>query len=548
MQYRLRYHKVEAGNPAEEMHIHGSVHGRTEVSVPLPVMYRAQLRAWADRWLPESVRMADPDTLRRGRLLISFTVATASWGAALALAFLLLGREEVCLALTAATALLMLSPVLLRITSSITVAGTWFCLHLYWPVTAWMLWSGNLDWAASGWLAAVPVVGALLVGRKTAYALAALSIGTSGAAWYDPASTVSATEASLLAVGLTGLLFSLAMLYRSASDSALRQLHAAVTQLRDEVERHRRTRITLEEVHRELVEQARIAGRAEIATNVLHNVGNTLTWVNLTGEAMRGNLRDSRIPRLRKAVALLQALAAEHETFRRDPRGSKLTTYLDQLSLHLAAEREELTQDVEKLTSGLDHISATVRMQQAHARCALVEEEVRVDQAIDEAIRYSDASTPRGDLIVEQEVERLPPVMIDKHRLVQILVNLIENAKRAAGTGDSDRPRVMLQAREEPRGRLRFVVTDNGIGIPRKDLPRVFRHGYTTTTDGHGFGLHASVLAARDLGGTLHCVSDGLGTGATFTLDVPMRASWPDVADPTEEQKTVKAQAPGMPV
>jgi signal transduction histidine kinase len=187
-------------------------------------------------------------------------------------------------------------------------------------------------------------------------------------------------------------------------------------------------------------------------------------------------------------------------------------------------------------------------MQQAHARCALVEEEVRVDNAITEAIRYSDASTPRGELVIEQEVQRLPPVVVDKHRLVQILVNLIENAKRAAGTGETDRPRVVLEAREEPRGRLRFVVKDNGVGIRHEDLSRVFRHGYTTTTDGHGFGLHASVLAARDLGGSLHCASDGLGRGATFTLDIPLRSAWPDVADPTEEQKTVKAQAPSMPV
>jgi len=511
-------------------------------------MYRAQLRAWADRWLPESVRTADPETLRRGRLLVGFTMVTAPWGAALALAFLLLGREEICLVLTAATALLMLSPVLLGLTGSLTTAGAWFCANLYWPVAAWLLWSDNVDWAASGWLASVPLVGALLLGRRTAWVLAILSIATGVAAWATGAPPVSNGEAEFLGVGLTGLLFSLAILHRSATDTTLHQLHAAITQLRDEVERHQRTRFTLENVHRELIEQARIAGRAEIATNVLHNVGNTLNWVTLTSDGMRERLEESRIPRLRKAVALLQGLVAEHETFRLDPRGPKLTMYLDQLSLHLAAEQQELVQDVEKLATGLEHIGATVRMQQAHARPEVVEEEVRVEHAIEEAIRYSDASTPRGDLSIEQEVERLPPVMVDKHRLVQILVNLIENAKRAAGTGDSDRPRVVVRAQEEPRGRLRFVVVDNGIGISRSDLSRVFHHGYTTRVDGHGFGLHASVLAARDLGGTLHCTSDGLGQGATFTLDLPMRIAWHEAPDPTEEQKTVKAQAVEIPV
>jgi signal transduction histidine kinase len=74
-------------------------------------------------------------------------------------------------------------------------------------------------------------------------------------------------------------------------------------------------------------------------------------------------------------------------------------------------------------------------------------------------------------------------------------------------------------------GCVRVQVKDNGIGIAPENLVKIFSHGFTTKKEGHGFGLHTCALAARDMGGSLVAESEGLGRGATFTLELPIAAA-----------------------
>jgi signal transduction histidine kinase len=111
--------------------------------------------------------------------------------------------------------------------------------------------------------------------------------------------------------------------------------------------------------------------------------------------------------------------------------------------------------------------------------------------------------------------------MLDKHKALQILVNLVSNARRACSdSGRADKRLTLRLASGD--GRVRLSVADNGAGIPAENLTRIFNHGFTTRKDGHGFGLHSGALAARELGGSLLAHSDGVGLGATFTLELPL--------------------------
>ncbi len=122
-----------------------------------------------------------------------------------------------------------------------------------------------------------------------------------------------------------------------------------------------------------------------------------------------------------------------------------------------------------------------------------------------------------------REFADVPPFNTDKHRVLQILVNLLRNAKHACQ--DSERTDKRLTVRITNEGdRIRVSVNDNGIGIPPENLTRIFNHGFTTKKDGHGFGLHSGALAATELGGSLTAHSDGAGCGATFTLELPVPA------------------------
>jgi len=173
------------------------------------------------------------------------------------------------------------------------------------------------------------------------------------------------------------------------------------------------------------------------------------------------------------------------------------------------------------LQNSVEHINAIVATQQADATRARTMERVDLSKLVDDSLRLNTEDFGRHGIAMSWDFTALPPVLIDKHRVLEILINLIQNAKQACLESRQPDKRVTIHIERTHRG-VAISVIDNGIGIASETLPRIFDRGFTTRPSGHGFGLHSSALAARDLGGTLTVYSDGLGTGARFTLELPL--------------------------
>ena len=114
----------------------------------------------------------------------------------------------------------------------------------------------------------------------------------------------------------------------------------------------------------------------------------------------------------------------------------------------------------------------------------------------------------------------MPPVYLYKHKVLQILINLVRNAKYACDASENPVKRLTLRVVNNP-DRIQISVIDTGIGISAENLPHIFEHGFTTRKDGHGFGLHSAAMAAKEMGGSLTVFSAGINQGATFTLELP---------------------------
>ena len=130
----------------------------------------------------------------------------------------------------------------------------------------------------------------------------------------------------------------------------------------------------------------------------------------------------------------------------------------------------------------------------------------------------------RDKIIVRREFDAVPPVRVDRHKVLQILVNLFRNARHACTPATGDDKVLTLRVGMHDNGRVKFAVCDNGVGIAPENLTRIFAHGFTTKTDGHGFGLHSGANAAKEMGGSLQAYSDGPGHGADFILELPIAA------------------------
>jgi two-component system, NtrC family, sensor kinase len=271
--------------------------------------------------------------------------------------------------------------------------------------------------------------------------------------------------------------------------------------------------------NQELVRASRHAGMAEVATGVLHNVGNVLNSVNVSVELMRERLDGMPLPRLRQLHALLEAAAASGSLD--GERAAAATRFVALVADALERGREQSLKDIDGLRANVDHIKRVVAMQNAYARHGGVVENTRIGAIVDEALEMALPASRRGDIALGVEVDG-QQVGIDRHRVLQIVVNLVANARDAVQSAAEGSRRAIGIAATVIGGRVRIEVTDSGVGIAPEALERIFSAGFTTKPRGHGYGLHSAALAARQLGGELLVASEGLGRGATFTLAIPV--------------------------
>jgi PAS domain S-box-containing protein len=286
----------------------------------------------------------------------------------------------------------------------------------------------------------------------------------------------------------------------------------------------KRAQTKIEQTHQQLLETSRLAGMAEVATSVLHNVGNVLNSVNVSTTLVLELVKKSRLRNLGRLAALINAerdnLAA---FFMTDPRGRQLPGYLTKLTEHLAAEHAALVAEIELTQKNIEHIKDIVTMQQNYAKVSGVVEKVKVTDLVEDALSMNASALTRHRVAVVRDYPaETVECNVERQKVLQILVNLIRNAKYACD--DSGRPdkRLTMQVRAG-NGRAQITVLDNGVGIAAENMTRIFHHGFTTRERGHGFGLHSGALAAKELGGALAAYSDGPGTGARFVLDLPLQ-------------------------
>lgn len=276
--------------------------------------------------------------------------------------------------------------------------------------------------------------------------------------------------------------------------------------------------------NRELVKTARQAGMAEMAVGVLHNVGNVLNSVGVTTQELKRKVRHSKMASIKPVIDLMDEQGENLPDFiANDARGQKLPAYLTMLGAHLHEEHQALKAGINDLERHIQHIQDIVRLQQTYSRTVGLTEQVNLCEVIEDAFALNLDAIKRHGINVKKQLEPIPKVVLDRQKLLQILTNLVSNAKQALQDCDVDNKQIHITLHCPEPKTLCFAVSDNGMGIAEENLTRIFQHGFTTRNDGHGFGLHSSAIAASEMDGTLKVDSPGKGRGATFTLELPFR-------------------------
>jgi signal transduction histidine kinase len=340
----------------------------------------------------------------------------------------------------------------------------------------------------------------------------------------------------ILAVFLIALIWGLLMARKNALlNRAQAELKTANDQLEirvadrtrallNQVAAREAARTELAQAQRSLMLASREAGMAEVATGVLHNVGNVLNSVNVSATLLHDQVRTSETRALLKAAALLQQKNGDWDAFlTSDPQGKLMPEFIIQIAGQLQKEQENTLCELEQLAKNIDHIKVIVSMQQSYARVAGVVETVVLASLVEDALQINAAALTRHEVTVVRHFEAVPSLMVDKQKVLQILINLISNAQYALDKCPRAGKRLIITIAKTDTECVRIRMQDTGMGIPPENLTRIFSHGFTTRPDGHGFGLHLGALNAREMGGSLAAASAGAGYGATFDLILPIQ-------------------------
>ncbi len=301
--------------------------------------------------------------------------------------------------------------------------------------------------------------------------------------------------------------------------------------LRD-ISTEKKSEIELQIALEKLVENSRRAGMAEVASGVLHNVGNVLNSVNVSSNLIVDRVKNSRVSDLLRVTELIHENRARlPEFFATDSRGEILPELLNAIARQLVVEHGGLLEEIAQIHDRIGHIKDIVSVQQDRARIGGFVEPSDLVRLVENALKFNEQLLHRARVQVIRDYDNaLARTLLDGHLVLQILVTLIRNAIEAIEGAAPAEPRITVAVRLAGTGTtLSVSVADNGIGVAAENRERIFGHGYTTKRHGHGFGLHSGAIAAATMGGRLTVESAGLGHGSTFILEIPI--------DPTVTEK-----------
>ncbi len=306
-------------------------------------------------------------------------------------------------------------------------------------------------------------------------------------------------------------------LLKDSNDIPIKYVHIA----RD-ITIQKKNEAELKSAREELLEKAHKAGMADIATGTLHNVGNILNSVKTSTQAIAYTMEKSPITGLNKANQMLRDnIGCLEEFITTNPKAKKLMQYYLKLEDGFNTEKESIKKHLERLFHKVDVIASVISAQQSYAGYCGFEEKAALSDIVNDAVTMQSGSIKRYNIIIIKDLKNVPDVLVQKTKLVHILINLIQNAKDAMLSILPEERKMKIKI--ESNSEAVFVkVIDSGQGIEKKHIQKIFSHGFTTKEKGHGFGLHSSANYMTEMGGRIWVESEGKDKGATFILRFPL--------------------------
>ena len=302
----------------------------------------------------------------------------------------------------------------------------------------------------------------------------------------------------------------------------------------------------LSQTHNALMDASRKAGMTEVATGIIHNVGNVLNSLNIGIIYLQKNIQKSKIAGLDKLAEMIKKHKYQSVFLTQHPKGKHIHEYIEKLSQNAQLENSENLHLLDEAKQHINHIREIVQTQQTFAKTISVPEPIDINQTLHDAAKMNLDKFTRHQIDYQEDFTPLPTILCDRSKIMQIIVNLLQNASDACKKTTQENKKIILRTALEKPDELRISVQDFGIGIPSKNLDKIFNHGFTSKNNGHGFGLHNAANSAKQMDGRLEAMSEGSGTGSTFTLILPLKIAGESIQEIADSKSKRSVSSPTL--
>lgn len=275
-----------------------------------------------------------------------------------------------------------------------------------------------------------------------------------------------------------------------------------------------------EALNQQRYEEARQLGMDEISSSVLHNVGNIITSACVSSNLVLESIAASKLHELKNCCDLFEKHKDNLSDFlTKDPRGPKLLEFIRLLNTHLQEEQRIIFRETRRLNNNLNMITDIISTQQHLSKKTTMEEIYLINDLLEDALHITGIPIKK-EIHLIKAFERIKPIRIDKSKIIEVLVNLLNNAKDAVILSPKTDKFITIKTSYLNSNTVRIEIADNGVGMTKNQLTKIFNYGFTTKKNGHGFGLHASAIAINQMGGNISVNSEGAEKGSVFMIDL----------------------------
>ncbi len=284
----------------------------------------------------------------------------------------------------------------------------------------------------------------------------------------------------------------------------------------------------LKEQQQQMANMAHQAGMAEIASNIMHNIGNVLNSIHVSSEHISSILNRSKINELAQINQLLKANKEALALFlTRDSKGKLIPEYFNQVADTLEQDHRELEKESERMVQKINLIGEAIELQQGQSRPGSFYESVMIGGFLEDILKIMRPGFSKNGVTVsvKNNLEESMVIDIPKNKMFNVLLNIIKNAYESVKENDTDNRLIDINIFSPKPEFIQFDISDNGSGIAPENLESLFNFGFTTKKRGNGFGLHYCANAMQEMGGFISAKSDGLNKGALFSITIPVKQS-----------------------